>query len=103
MIEPWNTGPSQFNKRDYHVLYNMLPEGNILRSYLREAKFRDKKFRRKISFSGRYKQIPSMPVEFHLTSEEKVFYCPLEDLPLYINVKAITAQYILKWRFLLNK
>jgi len=88
MKENWYSGPSQFNKKDYQLLYKIATTGSIRRT-LKYANFRDKRFRR--TFVGAQLII------------QKVFECPFEDIPLYINEKNINALNIIKWRLQLNK
>jgi protein-arginine kinase len=79
---------SQFNKKDYLVLYRMTTNVNLKRK-LKDAIFRDKKVQRILSFS---------------TFEEiNIFYGDFDKLGLYINVGNEIAQEILKWRLAINK
>lgn len=79
---------SQFNKKDYLVLYRMTTNVNLKRK-LKDAIFRDKKVQRILSFS---------------TFEEiNIFYGDFDKLGLYINVGNEIAQEILKWRLVINK
>jgi len=87
------TGPfsyriSQFDRKDYLVLYRMTTNVNLKRK-LKDAIFRDKKVQRILSFS---------------TFEEiNIFYGDFDKLGLYINVGNEIAQEILKWRLVINK
>jgi hypothetical protein len=75
---------SQFNREDYTLLASL--STYYLQSLIRNAKKRDKRIRRELGYS-----------------ESKVFHCPLEDVPLYINdCNPLTVQ-IAKWRLQLNK
>jgi protein-arginine kinase len=79
---------SQFNKKDYLVLYRMTTNVNLKRK-LKDAIFRDKKVQRILSFS---------------TFEEiNIFYGDFDKLGLYINVGNEIAQEIIKWRLVINK
>jgi hypothetical protein len=78
---------SPFTKQDYHILYDMATPGTNLRSKIHDARFRDKRFQRKIS----------------TFEEHDVFNCPFNQLARYINVKPQAAQDILKWRLHINK
>lgn len=75
---------SQFSRDDYKLLASM--SSNYLKALIRCAQNRDKRIRRDLSYS-----------------ESKVFHCPLENVPLYLNDQNPYAIEIAKWRLQLNK
>jgi hypothetical protein len=78
---------SQFSQKDYRILYKMATPGTNLRAKLHDARFRDKRFQRKISTFEEY----------------EVFHSPFNQLARHINVRSQAAQDILKWRLYIHK
>jgi len=76
---------SQFNREDYRILASR--SSGYLQRLIKGAQTRDKRIRRKLAYT-----------------ESKVFHCPLEDVPLYLNDDR--NPYVLeiaKWRLHINK
>lgn len=79
--------PSQFNHKDYKELYRM--GDSRLQGIVREGKYRDKKVQRLLVCIG--------------GGETNVFYCPLEDVPLYLNSKNPHVLILARWRLTICK
>lgn len=87
MLTGFSYKESQFDRKDYHILYDMATPGTWLRRTICECKFRDKKFQRTL-----------------LKKEvAEVFYAPFNQLPKYINTPSQIAQDILRWRLTIHK
>lgn len=78
---------SQFTAQDYHILFDIATPLSNVRSRVKKAKFRDKKFQRYLNH----------------TEEYMVFSCPFDQLPLHLNTEWAAAKDILKWRLRINK
>lgn len=79
--------PSQFNRKDYRVLYNMASSESSLRGRIHSASFRDKRFQRALNNKEEY----------------KAFTYPLNRLATLINTKDPAARDIIKWRLSIKK
>jgi hypothetical protein len=76
---------SQFNKKDYRILYSISQSYNI-KFKLSTSQYRDKKIQRQLS-----------------EKELIVFSCPLNELALHINTANESVKDIVKWRLHINK
>jgi hypothetical protein len=79
--------PSQFNRKDYRILYNIASSESGLRHRISNDNFRDKRFQRSLN-----------------TQEEwNAFTCPYNKLATLINTKDPGAKDIVKWRLNIKK
>lgn len=83
-----NIHPSQFNRQDYHKLYDIASSSYHIRELLRASSYRDKRFQRRLD---------------PLSEKYKVFYCKLGDVPMYLNSTSESAIAIALWRLELGK
>jgi hypothetical protein len=71
---------SQFNRKDYHKLFDYAPSGLGLKTILHVTNYRDKRVQRELS-----------------TETVKVLHAALEDTPMYINSKVDILPRLKSW------
>jgi hypothetical protein len=78
-----------YTKRDYHKLYDMSVTGDGIWGIVHSYGYRDKRIQRYLYCD--------------LYAAYEVLVCPLDEIPLHINAKNLTAHTIVRWRLAIGK